>query len=666
MCFWRFGRCSTLSLANQAEHLQYQTILSAAALSAAGAVLIALLLRLISGRRFPWRATLAAGGLAMAGSFSYHVVERAYLLLGLPKGTEPLAWIVAWVALLATAVSALQRAAVRRALAVAAIVVVAIPAAELTVDVLAESSTFRSSIQPKTITISRDDSTGLPNVYYFILDMYSRGDSLKQYYGYDNSAFLSFLKQRGFRIATKSHSNYRSTETSITTTLYMDYVIPALRDGKQIVREAGSAVPVVAKSADRTEMLIGGGETELSGWRPYGNNVLEETDRTLTITRIGGEDSDKGAYAYLSERGLLISNVIVGKQYRLIVKAKADSGNARVGLAGGDLNADTSLSSTSFDPRTFDFVATAADQHFIFFSGLNVNDTVSVADVELRPLSSMTRTLEDIKFPFVMDPNLFDAYLGSSQHLSPVLTTFRNLNFQVLFANLAGTTTDACAPYCITGEGHLTAQQLDLLRLTPLVDVVKVRWPHAWLNLVQVYQKNPMVVVRQIPTDAPKPFFLFAHILSPHPPFIYHSDCSIRDEFLLDLDPTTAQFLSDSEMHRQYVEQIPCVNTQMMEAVDAILKRDENALIVIQGDHGLGHLAAEMGTYDGKMRARYGILNAFRLPERCADLVYDSISSVNTFRLVFACLAGAQPNFVPDRTFDEMKRRAAPEIHFAD
>lgn len=128
--------------------------------------------------------------------------------------------------------------------------------------------------------------------------------------------------------------------------------------------------------------------------------------------------------------------------------------------------------------------------YYIFFSGLNVNDTVSVADVELRPLSSMTRTLEDIKFPFVMDPNLFDAYLGSSQHLSPVLTTFRNLNFQVLFANLAGTTTDACAPYCITGEGHLTAQQLDLLRLTPLVDVVKVRWPHAWLNLVQVYQKT--------------------------------------------------------------------------------------------------------------------------------------------------------------------------------
>jgi hypothetical protein len=64
----------------------------------------------------------------------------------------------------------------------------------------------------------------LPDVYYFILDMYTRDDLLKQAYGYDNSAFIKDLEKRGFYVAECSQSNYVRTEISLGSSLNMMYL----------------------------------------------------------------------------------------------------------------------------------------------------------------------------------------------------------------------------------------------------------------------------------------------------------------------------------------------------------------------------------------------------------------------------------------------------------
>ena len=63
-----------------------------------------------------------------------------------------------------------------------------------------------------------------PDVYYFILDMYTRKDLLQQGYGYDNSYFLSELSARGFYVARCSQSNYTRTELSVASSLNMSYL----------------------------------------------------------------------------------------------------------------------------------------------------------------------------------------------------------------------------------------------------------------------------------------------------------------------------------------------------------------------------------------------------------------------------------------------------------
>ncbi len=67
----------------------------------------------------------------------------------------------------------------------------------------------------------------LPTIYYIIVDGYARSDVLQKIYQEDNSAFVSFLENKGFYVATKATSNYKVTQESLSSSLnymYLDEV----------------------------------------------------------------------------------------------------------------------------------------------------------------------------------------------------------------------------------------------------------------------------------------------------------------------------------------------------------------------------------------------------------------------------------------------------------
>ena len=63
-----------------------------------------------------------------------------------------------------------------------------------------------------------------PDIYYIILDTYTRDDILQGQFGYDNLPFLQSLKELGFYTASCSQSNYSSTALSLTSSLNMAYL----------------------------------------------------------------------------------------------------------------------------------------------------------------------------------------------------------------------------------------------------------------------------------------------------------------------------------------------------------------------------------------------------------------------------------------------------------
>ncbi|MFH1002734.1 MAG: hypothetical protein V1780_01160 [Chloroflexota bacterium] len=68
------------------------------------------------------------------------------------------------------------------------------------------------------------DHQNLPDIYYIILDMYARQDTMQEVYHYDNSDFIDYLKDKGFYVASQGHSNYSHTALSLASSLNMQYV----------------------------------------------------------------------------------------------------------------------------------------------------------------------------------------------------------------------------------------------------------------------------------------------------------------------------------------------------------------------------------------------------------------------------------------------------------
>ena len=63
-----------------------------------------------------------------------------------------------------------------------------------------------------------------PDIYYIILDGYSRDDTLQDFFSYDNSEFLQSLKEMGFYVARCSQSNYAQTQLSLSSSSNMEYL----------------------------------------------------------------------------------------------------------------------------------------------------------------------------------------------------------------------------------------------------------------------------------------------------------------------------------------------------------------------------------------------------------------------------------------------------------
>lgn len=83
-------------------------------------------------------------------------------------------------------------------------------------------SNLVSEINPlQSFSFTQEINT--PDIYYFVPDRYAGNKTLHSY-GFDNSAFLKFLKNKGFYIAEDATSNYPKTFLSLGSTLNMEYL----------------------------------------------------------------------------------------------------------------------------------------------------------------------------------------------------------------------------------------------------------------------------------------------------------------------------------------------------------------------------------------------------------------------------------------------------------
>ena len=71
------------------------------------------------------------------------------------------------------------------------------------------------------------DEQELPDIYFIVLDAYTRADALLTDFNFDNTPFLDRLTELGFFVAECSRTNYSYTQGAVTSALNLNY-LPAL------------------------------------------------------------------------------------------------------------------------------------------------------------------------------------------------------------------------------------------------------------------------------------------------------------------------------------------------------------------------------------------------------------------------------------------------------
>ena len=159
------------------------------------------------------------------------------------------------------------------------------------------------------------------------------------------------------------------------------------------------------------------------------------------------------------------------------------------------------------------------------------------------------------------------------------------------------------------------------------------------LNEIQIKRREILHGFKKL-EDIPhneEPTFTYAHFLIPHGPHAFNS----KGEF-------PAKNISESE---KYFEEILFANKKINHLVDYLQQNSKTPpIIIIQGDHG--YLAPKTYRPGAKgIKQRYSNLSAYYLPNKKNEKLYETITPVNSFRLIFDSYFQTKFGMLKDKSY---------------
>jgi hypothetical protein len=138
-----------------------------------------------------------------------------------------------------------------------------------------------------------------------------------------------------------------------------------------------------------------------------------------------------------------------------------------------------------------------------------------------------------------------------------------------------------------------------------------------------LFQNNLAVIneIKNLTLNEDKHFFIYAHVLLPHFPYFFDQNGKLM----------SLQYANEAENQIKYLKQLKYTNKLIKDCIETILSHAKSKpIIIIQGDHGFRYL-----TNKNQLTESFTILNAYYFPDQNYNSIYDSISPVNSFRVIF-------------------------------
>lgn len=188
-----------------------------------------------------------------------------------------------------------------------------------------------------------------------------------------------------------------------------------------------------------------------------------------------------------------------------------------------------------------------------------------------------------------------------------------------------------------------------LTLLAETLNFTLLNWTYASHRSRVLYTFDQLAELPEL--DGPK--FVFAHILSPHPPFVF-------DARGKPIQPKRSYSINDGddyigtwkEYRKGYAAQIRYTSQMLEQTVSKILEGSpEPPVIIVQADHGPGVYLVWKSPDETCLWERTSILNAYYLPDGGSQALYPEISPVNSFRVVLNHYFGLKIDLLPDQTY---------------
>jgi len=204
--------------------------------------------------------------------------------------------------------------------------------------------------------------------------------------------------------------------------------------------------------------------------------------------------------------------------------------------------------------------------------------------------------------------------------------------------------------FCHRDKFLLDNRLVDVLARTSIFGYYIERWAEAELRQVTLCTFENLGNSGKV---FDKPVFVWAHIMLPHPPWIFGPNGE-------EITPGKPLLMTDNPDFRdsgwepkiQYIQQVQFANKKTIETVENILEHDKNSIIIIQGDHGTawGGINSEPKAEDAWQRLRNFDAIYFPDEEKRVQL-NDDRTLVNTFRTVFNSYFGSDYEMLDNRMY---------------
>ncbi len=166
-----------------------------------------------------------------------------------------------------------------------------------------------------------------------------------------------------------------------------------------------------------------------------------------------------------------------------------------------------------------------------------------------------------------------------------------------------------------------------------------------------------------------EPIFAFSQINIPHPPYLFDVNGN-------PLMTTVKNSDFPWKQRENYLNQLTYTNKLLENLIEIILsKSDIPPIIILQADQGPATLFDLPSKPDGggwdnpteeMLKERMGIFNTYYLPNGGNELLYDTITPVNTFRVIFNFYFGMDYSMLSDDVYYSSKKAPFTFINVTD